>query len=125
MERTSRGDLILRVDGSGQFVRLIYDPFDFGFDAPPAEESQLMPKQMTSDGKAAWMFKVHPAWNDEERGPCTPLPKEVKGRDGKPLPIDRKVYFSIPGGQAVKPPPIDTLQCLVVLSWSKIEKDIP
>jgi hypothetical protein len=123
MRGTSQGDIILRLNGTNQFVRLVYSPFDFGFDAPDASESQLMPREMIADGTQVWAFKAHLPWNGEERGACTPLPKEVKGPDGKPLPIDRNVY-SLPGQEGTKLPPIENLQCFVVTSWAKgIEGD--
>lgn len=119
MWNTSNGDLILKANGTNSFVHLVYSPFDFGFDAPAASESQLMPRQMIADGTLEWTFHVHLPLNGRELGVCKPLPKEVKGPDGKPLQIDRNLYSPMAGQEGAKLPPIETLQCFVVVSWSK------
>jgi len=83
MGTTQNGDIVVEVSGGDRLVHLVYSPFDFGFDAPSAKITQLMPKEMISNQNLVWNFKVHPPLNEEERGPCRPLPKVMKDKDGK------------------------------------------
>src|ERR1700677_1537574 len=54
MSGTYEGDLIVRAEGSGQFFHLVYSPYDFGFESPPADASQLLPRSMTTDSSLLW-----------------------------------------------------------------------
>jgi hypothetical protein len=51
-------DLILRTP-QGKFVRLLYSPHDWGFDAPHAKPEQMIPQEMIFNGKLDWRFRAH------------------------------------------------------------------
>ncbi len=116
---TSNGDIIVTAAQDGRFVRLVYSPLDFGFDAPEARESQLLPRQMTTDKVRLWTFQIHPPLSDEERGPCAPPPKKMLRRNGKPILLDTRVFVYVPGNETAKLPPVESLPCFVIESWSE------
>jgi hypothetical protein len=101
MTATYEGDLIVRIDGSGKFAHLIYSPYDFGFEDPPADLSQLLPQSMTADGSLMWTFTVHAPRDFREQGACTAVRAETKDRDGKPTPLDNQAYLSVPGAEGI------------------------
>jgi len=118
MAGSYESDLIVRVDGSGQFLHLVYSPYDFGFDSPPAELSQLLPPSMTADGSLLWTFEVHPPWNFHEQGPCKAAGSEVNGKDNRPTAGSESAFVFVPGAEKVSPPKIDTLACMIIERWS-------
>ena len=115
---TYEGDLIVRADGSGQFFHLVYSPYDFGFESPPADASQLLPRSMTADSFLLWTFSVHPPWNFREADPCKAARNATKEEDEKASPRSASVFVSVPGVDAIVAPPLASLPCLVIERWS-------
>jgi hypothetical protein len=122
MTATYEGDLIVRIDGSGQFAHLVYSPYDFGFEDPPADVLQLLPRSMTSDGSRLWTFTVHPPRGFREQGPCNAARAETNDGNEKPVPLDMNGFVPVPGTDGVKLPPIASLPCFVIQSWSGGER---
>jgi hypothetical protein len=116
--------MIVKEAEGDRFVRLVYSPFDFGFDAPPAKESQLLPRQMTTDKGRLWAFQIHPPLGDEERGPCTPPPRKIMGGNGKPIFPYAHVFSYVAGDETVELPPVESLSCFVVEAWSEAKKGL-
>ena len=113
-----QADIVVRLKGGNTYVRLLYSPFDFGFDAPPATESQRLPKEMFSDGNAVWSFRVHAPRNAAEKSACTSVRKQFAPRkDGKLVEIER--YSSVRGNEKQQAPKPESLRCAIVESWAK------
>jgi hypothetical protein len=118
MSGTYEGDLIVRADGSGEFFHLIYSPYDFGFESPSADASQLLPRIMTSDSSLLWTFTVHAPRGFREQGPCKTARSGASEKQENALPRDPGVFVPLPGAGNVVPPPVATLPCLVIERWS-------
>ena len=118
MVGTYEGDLIVRVDGSGQFVHLVYSPYDFGFESPPAELWQILPSKMTSEAFLVWTFMVHRPWNFREQGSCNAARAERNDESNQPSPLEGQALVAVPGAEGVQVPPFSSLSCLVIQSWS-------
>lgn len=115
---TSQGDLLIKTELDARFIRLRYSPHDFGFDAPPSKESELLPKEMFSNGSLLWNFRVHVPNNYSEIGACKSIPKKaVRDKDGHLAMIEG--YVPVPGREAIQLPRTESLPCLIVDSWSK------
>jgi len=110
----------LKLDES-KYVRILYSPHDFGFDAPPATESQLLPKEMFSDGNLVWTFQVHYPRNPAEESACTSVRKVLKplatGKEGQFVEIER--YKPVPGTESEHAPQPESLRCLILETWAK------
>ena len=117
--RTAQADLILKAaKGPGQYVRLRYAPNGFGFDAPPAKREQLIPKEMLSDGKLVWSFRVHPPRTREEESACSSQAKQyAPGKDGQLIEVER--FAAVPGQKVLNTPSPEVLSCFVVESWAQ------
>lgn len=106
------------------YVRILYSPHDFGFDAPPATESQLLPKEMFSDGNRAWTFHVHDPRNTAEKSACISVRKQfAPGKRGKLVEIER--YKPVPGKENEQTPKPESLRCVVLESWVKNPDSVP
>lgn len=125
MGSTYEGDLIVRIDGSGRFLHLVYSPYDFGFESPPADDSQLLPKQLLQDASLIWTFKVHAPLNFREQQACRPAPDELKRDNGEPTITGELSFVAVPGAEGIRPPPIDSLPCMVIDAWSGGERHQP
>ncbi len=119
MAGSTRGDLIVRVVNQRKFVRLIYCPFDCGFDAPPSTEA--LPREMTNKGNLVWSFGVHEPQTEWERFTCGSIPMLLRpGRRPHEVLIEKGTPFDPTPGQAqVQVPKLDSLPCYVIGSWSK------
>jgi hypothetical protein len=107
-----------------KFVRLLYSPHDVGFDAPPATESQRLPKEMFSNGSLVWIFRVHVPRNPEEKSACTSVRKQLApGNQGKVVEIER--YTSVPGRENDQTPKPESLRCVIVESWTRLPRISP
>lgn len=119
---SSEADMAVRLkEDSNKYLRLLYSPHDFGFDAPPANESQLLPREMFSDGKIVWVFRVHAPRNLGEKSACTEVRKQlVPGKDGQLVEVER--YTAVPGKEGDQTPKPELLGCMIVESWTKSTK---
>lgn len=115
---TPEADIVVRLQAGNKYVRLLYSPLDFGFDAPPATESQRLPKEMFSDGNAVWSFRVHAPRSPAEKSACTSVRKQLApGKDGKLVEIER--YSTVRGSENQQIPQPESLRCVIVESWAK------
>src|SRR5262249_44790084 len=116
---TPEADMAVKLKEEGnKYVRLLYSPHDFGFDAPPATESQRLPKEMFSNGSLVWTFRVHVPRNRAEKSACTSVRKQLApGKHGKFVEIER--YTSVPGRENDQTPKPESLRCVIVESWTK------
>jgi hypothetical protein len=115
MESTYDGDLIVRVEETGRKVRLVYSPYDFGFDSPPADVSELLPKRMTTDGSLVWVFRVHAPANPREEEACRALSTSGKGAQGGP---HKSSYAAVPGAVTDESESVASPECEVIQSWA-------
>jgi hypothetical protein len=124
MKRSAQGDLIVKVAGQERFVRLIYCPYDCGFDAPAAMDSQVLPRKMIQVGHIPWTYGVHPPQTNWEKGRCSSIdriarevgPQKYVFSDGSSL------YTPIAGQPSLEAPPLNSLSCFVIGSWSEAQK---
>jgi hypothetical protein len=115
---TPAADMAVKLKEEGnKYVRLLYSPHDFGFDAPPATELQRLPKEMFSNGSLVWTFRVHVPRNPAEKSACTSVRKQLApGKHGKVVEIER--YTSVPGRENDQTPKPESLQCMIVETWA-------
>ena len=113
-------DMLLRLKEAGnKYLRLLYSPGDFGFDAPPATPSQLLPQEMFSDGKIIWTLHAHAPRNEREKTACASFPKQLApAKDGQLVEVER--YSSVPGTAKEQVPQAPSLECMIVESWSVV-----
>src|SRR5262245_29351522 len=141
--RTSQADFVVKLKTSDEkkYIRLLYSPHGFGFDAPPAKPKfgfdaapakpkQLAPKGMFSVGSLAtkmmfsvgsvWIFQAHSPRNPEERRACYGQIKRWLVKDGQPVEVER--FVSVPGQESEIIPKPESLSCLIMEDWTLKEK---
>jgi hypothetical protein len=115
---TANADMIVLLSGNDGFVRLLYSPFDFGWDAPPATADQLLPQSMFTDGKLTWQFRVRDARNPEERARCSSFPKKgIYHGDGHLKLVSP--YVAVPGNKSLAVPRAKSLPCRIIVGWKR------
>jgi hypothetical protein len=115
---TANGDMIVRLKKSGKFIRLLYSPHDFAFDAPPPKADQVLPREMFADGKINWKFHIHPPRNSGENLRCASFPKKgVRDSEGRLEQVE--AYTPVPGNELVVVPQSDSLPCQIVVGWER------
>lgn len=118
--RTSQADLVLKlkVEGATKYVRLRYAPNGFGFDAPPANPEQLLPRDMFLDGNRVWTFRVHAPRTREEETACMGRVKQyAPGKNGQLVKVER--FVAVPGHEREDIPKPEALSCSIVESWER------
>jgi hypothetical protein len=121
---TSQGDMVIRTGDDGKHVRLRYAPNGFGFDAPPAKDVQLLPRQMFSGSNSAWSFHVHSPRDREETNACTAVQKQY-APDGHGQVVEVERYTTVPGESADQSLRPESLPCLILDSWDMIKSQMP
>jgi hypothetical protein len=117
-EGTANADLIVKLVKSGTFIRLLYAPHGYSFDAPPPKTNEIMPEEMFSTGKNKWKFVIHPPSDPGQRLRCSTYPKRgVRGRDGSLKLTDP--YIPVPGNEPVVVPSANLLPCQIILSRTR------
>jgi len=118
-------DFIVKLRGENvRFVRLLYAPEGFGFDAPGPQQNHMLPESMFSNGKVVWRFAVHSPADREEQAACKER-KVLLSRDpsqpGPPV-VPKEVYRPVPGASEKRVPPTTSLECFVVESWEEASR---
>jgi hypothetical protein len=118
---TANADMIVRLKKNGQFMRLLYSPHGYSFDAPPPKTDELLPPEMFSNGRITWKFVVHPPSNSGQSVRCASFPKKgIRDGDGRLSLVDP--YDEVPGTGSVIVPRADSLPCQIISSRSTIER---
>ena len=114
---TANADMIVRLK-SGGFMRLLYSPHGYSFDAPPPKAEEILPPEMFSNGEIEWRFDVHAPSNSGQRFRCTSFPnKGVRDARGR-LQVETP-YDAVPGTGSVVIPRTDSLPCQIISKWSR------
>lgn len=120
MPRTSQGDIFVQRAYNDSFLRLVYCPFDCGFDAPSASKSQMLPQRMTETANHTWTFGVYAPRTDWEKTSCASIAHALK--EVKPHKYvfidDESLYAPLSGAEKVHMPALNTLPCLVIGDWT-------
>jgi hypothetical protein len=115
---TLGSELIVEAPSDGKYLRLLYSPFDWGFDAHEAQPSQMMPQEMFRDGSVVWKFTAHPAMSDQQKLLCNSVSKSaIKGNGEHDYILLPRKLTKIPGSEDKELPAVQTMPCLIVLSW--------
>jgi hypothetical protein len=115
---SSHEDMIVKASKPDRLVRLLYAATGFGFDAPPARNDQLMPRDIFQDGRVVWKFSVHEPYGSEETQACKAIEKKNAPNDrGNVVATPR--YIPVPESRA--PASFDpmTLPCFIIDKWEK------
>ena len=110
--------MIVLLRENGSFVRLLYSPHDFGFDAPPATADQLLSHNMFTDGKLTWHFRVHDARNPEEKARCSSFPRKGVPHGEGHLEFVSP-YVAVPGNHSLVVPKVKSLPCRIIVGWKQ------
>ena len=124
----SGADIVVKVQGDNRYIRLIYHPYDWGFDAPLAPPSDWMPDEMFQRGEIAWKFDVHGPSSNQHKLLCASTPKSgirgkktdklIKAKRTERIILVPRELSRVPESEADEPPAIQTLSCMVVVSWT-------
>jgi len=120
MAVTAQMDLFIKVDGNGEFLRLVYCPYKCGFDAPAATPEMIPPREMIGDGRLRWVFNVLPGEADNESHLCAFDQKEVPdGQGGYALSDWLDVYRPVAHSNGHLLSNLHEPACFSVVSWSR------
>jgi len=117
---TANAHIVIKAS-DGQSIRLLYSPFDWGFDSPRAKPSQVIPPEMIRDGALNWKFSAHLPRTEQQKILCDSVPQEAhKGPDGQWVVTDRPLT-SVPETEDYQLPPLRSLTCLIVERWTNLK----
>jgi len=121
--RTSQADIVVIAESDGRLLRIRYAPNGFGFDAPPAKTSQLVPPDMLSNENLRWAVFVHAPRNPDERDACTaPRKRFAPGKNGALVEVDR--FTPVPGKQVIHSLQSSALPCYILDRWTVSSKKV-
>ena len=123
MDQSAQMDLFIKVDGTDEFLRVAYTPYNGGFDAPAPTPEMIPPREMTRNGRARWMFQIYPSGTDSENRICASLQqKGVPDGSGHYVSSEYlEAYLPVPGAKGGVPSDLHTVSCRYVKAWARID----